>query len=79
EGEVSSDEALAVVDEVHAAIREVAEALPPEDAKGTTPAVMQRARRAAQEGILSSQGREAWQRAEALLDQHLRGRTHRAG
>jgi Fe-S-cluster containining protein len=80
EGEVSLDEALAVVDEAHARLRAVERAWTSE---GEHPplSVPQRARRAAlpeNEGPLPPQARGAWEQAEAYLDRHFRGR-HRHG
>ncbi|XXF75522.1 YkgJ family cysteine cluster protein [Myxococcaceae bacterium GXIMD 01537] len=72
EGEVSLEEALAVIDGAHAHIREVEAALPAWSSDQPR-AVMQRARRSTQPAVS-----EPLARAEAYLDRHLRGRARRA-
>jgi uncharacterized protein len=79
EGEVALEEALAAVDEAHAALRAVEAVLPEAAGSERGGAVMQRARRAAQQGELSPEARAAWERAEAVLDRHFRGRTRQHG
>jgi Fe-S-cluster containining protein len=75
EGEVSLPEALEAVAEVDAAVDALARLLPPED--GGRSAV-QRVREALGRGETPApEVHTAWERAEALLDRHLRGRTHR--
>lgn len=74
EGEVSAEEALAVVDEAKALIEALARELPePRELHPLT-----RARRTAKEGgTFQEPARTAWQRAEAYLDRHFRARTGR--
>jgi hypothetical protein len=79
EGEVSLPEALGVVDQAHALIAKVDEALgvPSGDAPR---AVLQRARREnlpEHGGPLGAEAREAHERAEQFLDRHFRGRQAR--
>lgn len=79
EGEVSVEEALAVVDEAHAQIRAVEAALPPER-PGSPKAVLQRARHEDQPengGPLPRETQELWNQAESHLDRHFRGRHRR--
>jgi hypothetical protein len=79
EGEVSLEEALAVVDEAHARIRAVEAALPPAS-PGSPGAVLQRARQEDQPehgGPLPAETRELWNQAESHLDRHFRGRQRR--
>lgn len=79
EGEVTLEEALAVVDEAHVRIRAVEAVLPPERA-GLPRAVLQRARKEdlpESGGPLSPQTHEIWDRAESYLERHFRGRHRR--
>lgn len=80
EGEVSLEEALAVVDEAHARISAVEAVMPP--ARADSPrAVLQRARAEARPesgGPLPPRTYELWDRAERHLDRHFRGRHRRA-
>lgn len=79
EGEVSLEEALEVVEGAHAHIHSVKAALPPAHADEPR-STMQRARRAhrPEHGRpLAPAAYEAWERAEAYLDWHLRGRKRR--
>jgi uncharacterized protein len=76
EGEVSLDEALAVVDGAHARIRAVGAALAPARA-GSPAAVMQRARQdnlPENGGPLPQQAHEACEQAKVYLDRHFCGR-----
>jgi len=78
EGEVSLEEALAVVEEAHARIRAVEAVLPPER-PGSPRAVLQRARKEDQPehgGPLPPRTQELWEKAESYLDRHFRGRHH---
>ncbi|MBN1206224.1 MAG: YkgJ family cysteine cluster protein [Myxococcaceae bacterium] len=80
EGEVSLEEALAVVDEAHARIQAMDALLPPGDARAPS-AVLQRARRAGlpeNGGPLPPRAQESWEQAELWLNRHFRGR-HRRG
>ncbi|HVG58525.1 MAG TPA: YkgJ family cysteine cluster protein [Hyalangium sp.] len=79
EGEVTVEEALAVVDEAHARINGVEAVLPPAQA-GFPRAVLQRARKEdlpENGGPLPPQTHEIWDRAEIYLDRHFRGRHRR--
>jgi hypothetical protein len=79
EGEVTVEEALAVVDEAHARINGVKAVLPPAQA-GFPRAVLQRARKEdlpENGGPLPPQTHEIWDRAEIYLDRHFRGRHRR--
>ncbi|AEI63633.1 YkgJ family cysteine cluster protein [Corallococcus macrosporus] len=81
EKEVSLEEALAVVDEAHARVDAVARTLAPA-AEGAPRSVLQRARRAnlpEHGGPLSSADLATYERAEAYLDTHFRGRLGRRG
>ncbi len=79
EGEVSLPEALGVVDQAHALIARVDEALGP--SPGDAPrAALQRARRAQlpeHGGPLRPEAQDAQERAEQFLDRHFRGRQAR--
>jgi Fe-S-cluster containining protein len=79
EGEVTLEEALAVVDEAHARINAVEAVLPPART-GFPRAVLQRARKEdlpENGGPLPPQTQELWDRAESHLDRHFRGRHRR--
>jgi uncharacterized protein len=79
EGELTLEEARAVVDEAHARINAVEAVLPPARA-GFPRAVLQRARKddlPENGGPLPPQAQEIWDRAEAYLDRHFRGRHRR--
>ncbi|MDY7228027.1 YkgJ family cysteine cluster protein [Hyalangium rubrum] len=79
EGEVSLDEALAVVDGAHARIQAV-EALLAPSSEEAPQAVLQRARRddlPENGGPLPPEARTAWEQANAYLDRHFRGRHGR--
>lgn len=79
EGEVTLEEALAVVDEAHARINAV-EAVLPAARAGFPSAVLQHARKEdlpENGGPLPSQAHEIWDRAESYLDRHFRGRHRR--
>jgi Fe-S-cluster containining protein len=79
EGEVSLEEALAVVDEALARIRAV-EALLPSPRADSPRAVLQRARMEdlpENGGPLPPQAQELWNQADSYLDRHFRGRHRR--
>jgi Fe-S-cluster containining protein len=76
EGEVSLDEAIAVVDGAHERIRAVEAALGPAGADAP-PSVMQRARHAnlpENGGPLPRPAHDVWEQAKLYLDRHFRGR-----